>query len=66
MKECAKQVKERLMREGIYAKKSSTMRQNGSLPVLTRISKQWKKKGQQQNATCILVSNAFGKVYTVP
>ena len=64
MKDRASQIRDRLKKDGIYKKRSANLKMNASLPILTKISKKFKRKGQQDVGLKVLMSGAFQSGYT--
>lgn len=59
----AKQIRERLERDGIYGKRAASAKMNASLPILSKISKSYKRAGQQSVGLKVLMSKAFKLKY---
>ena len=52
-----------LQRNTIYKKRSANIKVNAQMPILTQISRTWKKTGQQHNRVRILLCQAFESTY---
>lgn len=61
----AKDIKEMLERDKIYQKRTANNLVSESVPILTKISKKWKRKGRQQdNNVRMMLCQAFLSTYT--
>ena len=59
MKDRASQIVNRIKSDGIYGLRAASNKFNASMPILSNISKRWKKTGQQNNAIRVLVADAL-------
>ena len=59
----AKDITQMLRRDQIYKKRSASILVNAQTPIITRLSKRWKKSGQQENKVRILLCKAFLNTY---
>ena len=61
----AKDIREMLERDKIYKKRTANNIVSVSMPILTKLSKKWKRKGQQQdNNVRMLLCQAFLAQYS--
>ena len=60
----AADIKQMLKRDSIYKKRSANNSLHSSMPILTKVSKRWKKAGQQHNHIRLLLCNAFMAQYS--
>ena len=64
VKDRASQIRDRLKKDGIYEKRSANLKMNASLPILTKSSKKFKRKGQQDVGLRVLMWEAIQLEYT--
>jgi len=59
LKDRAKQIKERLVKEKIYKTRADNIMLGASQSILTKTSKKWQRMGQQGNNVKLLVTQAL-------
>ena len=60
----ADDIKQMLVRNNIYKKRSTNLELCARMPILTQISKRWARKVQQTNKLRVLLCRAFETTYT--